>query len=87
MENRKINGVYDHDGKELEAFEVLAYLNKEFEKEGNVIPLTDVTRVEIIDEKGRNYVNKNDNNLVSVSFQDGGRTMKVFIDKNLDLTF
>ena len=40
-----------------------------------------VTRVEIIDEDGRSYVNWDDNNKVELSFQDDGRTLKVYIDK------
>jgi len=38
-----------------------------------------VTRVEVIDEEGRSYVNWDDNNKVELSFQDDGRTLKVFI--------
>jgi hypothetical protein len=38
-----------------------------------------VTRVEIIDQDGRSYVNWNDNNKVELSFQDNGKTLKVFI--------
>lgn len=41
-----------------------------------------VTRVEIIDEKGRSYVNWNKNNKVQILIQDQGRTMKVVISKN-----
>ena len=41
-----------------------------------------VTRVEVIDENGRSYVNWNKNNIVNISIQDEGRTMKIFIDKN-----
>jgi hypothetical protein len=40
-----------------------------------------VTRVEVIDENGRSYVNWNENNKVELSYQDDGRTLKVFIDK------
>ena len=39
------------------------------------------TRVEIIDERGRSYVNFNPNNEVKVSMQDDGKTMKVFISR------
>jgi hypothetical protein len=39
-----------------------------------------VTRVEVIDENGRSYVNWNDNNKVELSFQDEGKTLKVFIN-------
>jgi hypothetical protein len=38
-----------------------------------------VTRVEIIDENGRSYTNFDPNNKVELSFQDDGRTLKVFI--------
>jgi len=38
-----------------------------------------VTRVEVIDQEGRSYVNWDDNNKVELSFQDDGRTLKVFI--------
>ena len=38
-----------------------------------------VVRVEVIDENGRSYVNWNKNNIVNISIQDEGRTMKVFI--------
>ena len=43
--------------------------------------LTDkVTRVEVITHnEGRSYVNWDDNNKVELSFQDDGRTLKVFI--------
>ena len=40
-----------------------------------------VTRVEVIDEDGRSYVNWNDNNKVELSFQDNERTLKVFISR------
>lgn len=38
-------------------------------------------RVEVIDEKGRSYVNWHPDNVVKVSMQDDGRTMKVFISR------
>jgi hypothetical protein len=38
-----------------------------------------VTRVEVIDQRGRSYVHWDDNNKVELSFQDDGRTLKVFI--------
>lgn len=43
--------------------------------------LEKVTRVEIIDEKGRSYVNWHDKNKVTTSIQDDGRTLKIFIKK------
>jgi hypothetical protein len=38
-----------------------------------------VTRVEVIDQDGRSYMNWDDKNKVELSFQDDGRTLKVFI--------
>jgi hypothetical protein len=38
-----------------------------------------VVRVEVIDENGRSYVNWNKDNIVNISIQDEGRTMKIFI--------
>lgn len=38
-----------------------------------------VTRVEVIDENGRSYVNWKPTNKVELSIQDNGRTLKVFI--------
>lgn len=46
--------------------------------------LDKVNRVEVIDENGRSYVNWNNNNKVQVEFQDGGKTMKIFIGKKLN---
>ena len=38
-----------------------------------------VTRVEVIDQNGRSYVNRKDSNVVETMLQDDGRTLKVFI--------
>lgn len=38
-----------------------------------------VVRVEVIDENGRSYVNWNKDNIVNISIQDEGRTLKIFI--------
>jgi hypothetical protein len=38
-----------------------------------------VVRVEVIDENGRSYVNWNKDNVVNISIQDEGKTMKIFI--------
>lgn len=43
--------------------------------------LEKVTRVEVIDEKGRTYVNWNSNNKIKLLLQDNDRTLKVFIFK------
>ena len=39
-----------------------------------------LTRVEIIDKKGRSYVNWNKNNKIELSYQDDDRTLKIFIN-------
>jgi len=52
------------------------------EKDKTIDSLTDlpnITRVEVIDEKGRSYVNWNSKNKVIESIQDNGRTLKIFI--------
>ena len=38
-----------------------------------------VTRVEVIDDTGRAYVNRNSGNAVETMLQDDGKTLKVFI--------
>ena len=43
--------------------------------------MTRITRVEVIDENGRSYVNWEDDNDITASHQDGGRTLKVFVNK------
>ena len=43
--------------------------------------MTKITRIEVIDENGRSYVNWEDDNDVSWQFQDDGRTLKVFVNK------
>ena len=42
-------------------------------------PTFAVTRVEVIDQRGRSYVNWNNKNSVEVQLQDESRTMKIFI--------
>jgi hypothetical protein len=42
---------------------------------------TRITRIEVIDQAGRSYVNWEDDNDVSYQLQDDGRTLKVFVDK------
>ena len=47
------------------------------------LPIQDLpncTRVEVIDQKGRSYVNWKPTNKVRLSLQDDGRTAKIFID-------
>jgi len=43
--------------------------------------MTRITRVEVIDENGRSYVNLEDDNDVSYQLQDDGKTLKVFVNK------
>lgn len=43
------------------------------------LPTDKVNRVEVIDEDGRSYVNWKENNKVTTSIQDDGRTLKVII--------
>ncbi len=63
-----------------------------FDKQGNALSikniidllpleiiLEDVNRLEVIDQKGRSYVNWNDNKKIEISFQDNGKALKVFI--------
>ena len=40
-----------------------------------------ITRVEVIDEKGRCYSNLNSKMKVELSLQDDNRTLKIFITK------
>lgn len=44
-----------------------------------LIPLSKVGRIEVIDSNGRTYVNQKQGNKVRLSFQDNGKTLKVFI--------
>ena len=38
-----------------------------------------VTRIEVIDQSGRSYVNWDESNDVTWQLQDDGRTLKVFV--------
>jgi hypothetical protein len=42
--------------------------------------MTRITRVEVITDTGRDYVNWEDDNNITVSYQDDGRTLKVFVN-------
>lgn len=50
------------------------------EKEG-LDQLIKIKRVEVIDQNGRSYVNWDSKNKVELSFQDEGRTLKIFIKR------
>ncbi len=43
------------------------------------------TRVEVIDERGRSYVNWHPDNEVKISMQDDNRTLKIFINKKTEI--
>ena len=68
MEN---TGLFNAEGKALSIADVMAMLP--------IVDLSRVNRVEVIDEKGRSYVNWKPTNKTSISMQDDGRTLKVFI--------
>ena len=51
------------------------------ESENTGINTEEVTRVEVIDDTGRAYVNRNSDNAVEVQLQDNSKTLKVFIYK------
>ena len=50
-------------------------------KEKEYMDMDKVTRLEVIDDKGRSYVGWKSDNNVKLSFQDEGRTLKIFITK------
>ena len=55
--------------------------NNSIELKNDVIYLNEVTRVEVIDEKGRSYIKWDRNFIVQLSIQDDGKTLKIFLDK------
>lgn len=44
-----------------------------------LIKLENCTRIEVIDDRGRSYVNWKASNEISISLQDDGRTLKVVV--------
>ncbi len=70
-----VSELFDKNGNTLNIEDVLNQLNNE--------TLTSVNRVEITDEKGRSYVNWDNEINVKILVQDNNRTMKIFISKNL----
>lgn len=56
-------------------------INKDTFDNPSLISLPKCTRVEVIDENGRSYINWNEDNRVELSVQDDGKTLKVFITK------
>ena len=43
--------------------------------------MTRITRVEVITDTGRDYVNWEDDNNITVSYQDNEKTLKIFVNK------
>lgn len=71
---------YDID-ETIEIYGVEKLYDEIVESENTDINTEQVTRVEVIDDTGRAYVNRNQDNAVEVQIQDDGRTLKVFIYK------
>ena len=46
-----------------------------------MLPTATITRVEVIDENGRSYVNWKPTNRIELQVQDKGRTLKVFVSQ------
>jgi len=58
--------------------ERLAYIDGYTQCQEDIADISKVTRVEVIDEYGRRYTKHNCK--VELSYQDDGRTLKVFIN-------
>ena len=65
-------------------------INEKMERERKALSIADVmamlptsmiNRVEVIDEKGRSYVNWKPTNKTELQIQDNGRTLKVFVSQ------
>lgn len=67
MEN---TGMYDINGNELSFTDVI-----------NKLDTSTINRVEVIDEKGRSYVNWKPSNQTQIMIQDNNRTLKIFISQ------
>jgi len=67
--------IFDKNGKALHIADVIAMLP--------IINLSKVSRVEVIDENGRSYVNWKPINKTSISMQNNGKTLKIFIGNNI----
>ena len=64
--------LFDKNGKALSIADVMAMLPP-------ATLLEKANRVEVIDQQGRSYVNWKPTNKTSISMQDDGKTLKVFI--------
>lgn len=84
--NRHIDFSKDGVIERVDAMEAMQeYADQQLRLYGVVksLPIQDLpncTRVEVIDQKGRSYVNWKPTNKVRLSMQDDGRTAKIFID-------
>ena len=67
MEN---TGLFNAEGKALSIADVM-----------DMLPTEMINRVEVIDEKGRSYVNWKPANRTELQIQDNGRTLKVFVSQ------
>jgi hypothetical protein len=72
--NSEINNEITCDRLTDQIMDVLDTLNQE----------TTITRVEVIDENGRSYVNWNKENIISYQLQDDDTTLKVFVNTATD---
>ena len=71
MEN---TGLFNAENKALSITDVMAML-----------PTAMINRVEVIDEKGRSYVNWKPTNRTKLQVQDNGRTLKVFVSQGFEI--
>jgi hypothetical protein len=67
MEN---TGLFNAEGKALSITDVI-----------DMLPTATINRVEVIDEKGRSYVNWKPTNRTELLIQDNGRTLKIFVSQ------
>jgi hypothetical protein len=74
----KLNKEFDDA---LEGFDSWAQKKREAATDG-IAPMPGITRVEVIDENGRSYVNWKPDNRVKLSIQDSGKTLKIFISQH-----
>lgn len=75
---------FDEEKNDWEPFE--PFIKRKFNEwvtKLNKLNELEINRVEVIDETGRAYVNWKPTNKVTTSIQDGGRTLKVFVNKNI----
>ena len=70
----------DFIGMELNS-EYFDMAKKRIQENPHSTSLPRCTRVEVIDSKGRSYVNWEEGNVVKFEIQDDGKTLKVFISK------